>query len=216
MAAVRNSRKLRQSISLPVKFKSVKSGHKSDDAVEVVLVDYRAITRQKRDLLHRIYREGIVLAAVDYRQAPPELHSIWIGPALHKALILEDESSTAITLNTKVNGGVLLAENLVDFSKVESLLFGDRNPCIVLTRQYNPVAVVLPPDAIDRIPAVVVAMVTLRRGQPKAPARTADAPFISIEDEIEHLVRQADGGRKSWQQQNDRAKVVVDDLRLLG
>ena len=212
MGTTQRSRKLCQDVSLSVRFKSVKPGLRSDDAVEVVLVDRRTITRQRYALLYRIHREGVVYACVDYGRASPELHSIWISTALHKTLILEDEGATGIALNTKVNGGVLLPVELAKTDKVDSLLFGDRNPCIVLTRKQNPVAVVLPPDAIDRIPAVVVAMVTLRRGQTKAPARAADAPFISIEDEIEHLVKQADGGRRSWQQKNDRAKAVIDRL----
>lgn len=175
------------------------------EQVSDVLVQHRIeVFKSLATITPQIYRNGIALAVMtggpsEAGKPPYQLHSLWINPGLHLRLIKEDENKPdRLTPRTRVNPGKLLPQSEMTVGAIDHLLFVEKQPSIVVTRNRRPAFVILPPDAIDRVPAATIALVRIyRENRPDAiPEKPQVQPELTIDDEIRKLVGCADEARR--------------------
>ena len=174
-----------------LKYRSLKPDSRHTSVSEALVLHRLDVFKSLPATMAQIYRDGAAVAVMsggprEKGKLPYQVHSIWINPGLHIQMIREDEGKPdRIVPRTRVNPGVLLTQSLVSITLINHLLFVDKQPSITVTRLNRPAIVILPPDAIDRVPAVTIALVRLHRESVGA----VDADEMTIEDEIRMLAR---------------------------
>lgn len=122
---------------------------------------------------------------------PYELSSIWINPALHRRLIRQDENEPELIVpRTKVNPGLVVPLSNLTPGTIDHWFCVDLHPSLMVMRHNKPGFVILPPNAYDRIPEVVVKLVQLNRANKRRGLQSA-APPQNIEEEIANLIENA-------------------------
>ena len=187
-----------------LKRRSLKPDSRHEEVSDVLIQHRLDVFKNLPVIAPQIYRNGIALAVMtggprEAGSPPYQLHSLWINPGLHLRLIREDESKPdRIAPRTRVNPGKLLPQSEMSISVIDRLLFVDKQPSITITRTRQPAFVILPPDAIDRVPAATIALVRIyRENKPDAiPQKPQPQPELTIDDEIRRLVGCADEARR--------------------
>ena len=174
-----------------LKYRSLKPDTRHTNVSEVLVLHRLDVFKSLPATMAQIYRDGVAVAVMsggprEKGKLPYQVHSIWINPGLHIQMIREDEDKPdRIIPRTRVNPGILLAQSLVSITLIDQLLFIDKQPSITVTRLKRPAIVILPPDAIDRVPSVTIALVRLHRDS----GLTVEPGEMSIEDEIRMLAK---------------------------
>lgn len=183
--------------------RSLKPDTRHDDVSDVLVQHRIDVFRNLPTIAPQIYRNGAALAVMtggprEPGSPPYQLHSLWINPGLHIRLIKEDDNKhDRIVPRTRVNPGKLLPQSQTTVSTIDHLLFVEKQAAIVVTRNRQPAFVILPPDAIDRVPAATIALVRIyRENRPDVVPEKPQIQELSIEDEIERLVGCADEARR--------------------
>jgi hypothetical protein len=142
----------------------------------------------------KVYVHGFVIALVGSKG---NIIAILINPGYHRVLMTQDqESRERIVANTPVSPMFTIERSSFTPGTIKHLLFVEKHPSVMLKIRGRPGLSILHPDAIDRIPPLMieVAKVSRKRNQESFhEVLTPALPVQSLDEQIRFALNQIAG-----------------------